>query len=290
MLAKHTLAVAFAAAVSCSAAPAQNHTITAKEVIQRIQKNVGIPWRAETIDGFKAGNPDTPVTGVATTMMATWDVLHKAVASSKNLIITHEPTFYDHFDKAPALERVKDPVLEEKQAYIKQHNLVIWRFHDHWHMRQPDGVTAGVLRWLGWEKALVPESGNRVRLPQSTVAAVAAEVKKKLNANAVRLIGDPRMKVTKAALIVGAAPSAMQMQALERDDVELLIIGETREWETAEYVRDASAQGKRKALIVVGHVPSEQPGMDECARWLKTFVTEVPVEFIPATDPFRPVN
>ena len=28
----------------------------------------------------------------------------------------------------------------------------------------------------------------------------------------------------------------------------------------------------RKALIVIGHVPSEQTGMEECARWLKTFV------------------
>jgi hypothetical protein len=29
--------------------------------------------------------------------------------------------------------------------------------------------------------------------------------------------------------------------------------------------------------------------MGECARWLKTFVTEVPVEFVPAGEPFWPV-
>jgi putative NIF3 family GTP cyclohydrolase 1 type 2 len=265
---------------------AQPHRITAKEVIERIQKNVGVPWRTETIDGFKAGSPDTPVTGIATTMMATWDVLHRAAASGKNLIITHEPTFYDHYDKAPALERANDPVLAAKQAFIREHNLVVWRFHDHWHMRRPDGITTGVVRWMGWEKTLVPDSGNRLRLPETTVGAVASEVKSKLKASGVRIVGDPQMKVTKAALVLGAAPSGMQMQALERDDVDLEIIGETREWETVEYVRDAAAQGKHKALIIIGHVPSEQPGMDECARWLKTFVPEVPVEFVPATDPF----
>ena len=44
--------------------------------------------------------------------------------------------------------------------------------------------------------------------------------------------------------------------------------------------------GKRKAIIVLGHVPSEQAGMEECARWLKGFVKEVPVEFIPTAEPF----
>jgi putative NIF3 family GTP cyclohydrolase 1 type 2 len=287
MFAKDTRVLGLVALSLC-AVPlgAQPRRITAKDVIDRIQKNVGVPWRTETIDGFKAGNPDTPVTGIATTMMATWDVLHRAAASGKNLVITHEPTFYDHYDKAPALERAKDPVLAAKQSFIREHNLVIFRFHDHWHMRRPDGITTGVVRWMGWEKELVPDSGNRVRLPETTVGGIASELKNKLKASAVRIVGDPRMKVTKAALVLGAAPSGMQMQTLERDDVELEIIGETREWETVEYVRDAAAQGKHKALIIIGHVPSEQPGMDECARWMKTFVAEVPVEFIPASDPF----
>jgi len=37
---------------------------------------------------------------------------------------------------------------------------------------------------------------------------------------------------------------------------------------------------------VLGHVISEENGMNECARWLKTFISEVPVEFIPAGEPF----
>jgi hypothetical protein len=45
-------------------------------------------------------------------------------------------------------------------------------------------------------------------------------------------------------------------------------------------------EGKRKALIVIGHIPSEQAGMEECTRWLKTFVTGVKIEFVPAKQPF----
>jgi len=73
---------------------------------------------------------------------------------------------------------------------------------------------------------------------------------------------------------------------LRRDDVEVLAIGEIPEWETVEYVYDAVAERKRKALILLGHIPSEQPGMEYCTEWLKTFVAEVPVEFIATPELF----
>ena len=38
--------------------------------------------------------------------------------------------------------------------------------------------------------------------------------------------------------------------------------------------------------MILGHVPSEEPGMKECAEWLRTFIREVPVEFIASTEPF----
>jgi hypothetical protein len=41
---------------------------------------------------------------------------------------------------------------------------------------------------------------------------------------------------------------------------------------------------------VIGHIPSEQPGMEECSRWLKTFVKDVPIEFVPAKQPFWTVS
>src|SRR5437879_4846914 len=64
------------------------------------------------------------------------------------------------------------------------------------------------------------------------------------------------------------------------------LVGETREWETVEYAADAATEGKRKGLMVLGHVPSEQAGMEECTRWLKTFVKDVPTEFVATRQPF----
>ena len=81
-----------------------------------------------------------------------------------------------------------------------------------------------------------------------------------------------------------------QAEALERDDVQVLLVGETREWETVEYAADAVTQGRQKALIVIGHIPSEQNGMEECTRWLRAFVKQVPLEFVLAKQPFWTVS
>src|SRR5215831_20678460 len=67
---------------------------TAQEIVDRVKAHVGIPWMAQTRDTFKAGEPQTPVTGIAVTMMATMNVLQQAAANRQNLIITHEPTFF----------------------------------------------------------------------------------------------------------------------------------------------------------------------------------------------------
>lgn len=270
-----------------SPALAQQKSLTARQVIERIQAHVGVPWQSDTVDTFKAGNPDTPVTGIAVTMMATLDVLKRAAASGNNLIITHEPTFFSHLDKPDELaEGENDPVLAEKRAFIKDHALIIWRFHDHWHARRPDGIEAGTVRALGWERFQDPANQYLFTVPQTTVEHLAAELKARLGIRIVRVVGESGMKVTRVALSPGAAGFARETSALEMPDVEVLVVGETREWETVEYVADAVTEGKHKALIILGHIPSEQAGMEECSRWLKDFVTEVPVSFVPATEPF----
>ncbi len=260
--------------------------LTAKQVIERIQKEVGVPWHSQTVDTFKAGDPNTPVTGVAVTMMATLDVLQRAAAAGKNLVITHEPTFYSHLDGITELEKRGDPVLAAKEAFIKEHHMVVWRFHDHWHLRQPDGIQVGMVKALGWEKFQNPENPHLFTMPETTLADLAATLKKKLAIQVMRVVGDREMRVTRIGLIPGAAGAETQIKALERGDVEVLVIGEVPEWETVEYVDDAHAAGQRKGLIMLTHIPSEQAGMEECTRWLKGFVTEVPVEFVAAKQPF----
>ena len=286
------IAISLYVLLSASAAFAQDKKeITANEVVERIKKQVGLEWGKDTVDTFKGGDPNTKVTGIATTMMATMDVLQRAAAKGENFIITHEPTYYDHLDTSSQLPQGEnDAVLAQKRKFIEEHHLVVWRFHDYWHMRQPDGILLGVVKQLGWEKFQDAGNPHLFTIPEITVGKLSDQLQAKLGIHVMRVVADRDMKVKRVALSPGSAGFHREVGALEMPDVELLITGESREWETVEYVADAIAEGRHKALIMLSHVPSEQPGMDECAKWLKTFVTEVPIEFVPTKDPFAPLK
>lgn len=257
--------------------------ITARQVIERIQKNVGVQWRSETVDTFKIGNPETIVKGIATSFSATLDVCQRAHAAGKNLLIVHEPTFYNHNDETASLS---GGAYETKRSFIEKNGLVVWRFHDHWHARKPDGILTGMTEALGWEKYRSAEQPRLFSLPSTTLVGLAQNMQSRLNARALRVIGDPQLVVRRVILSPGFNNFPGIQRALDSPDNDVLAIGETREWEGIEYARDCVAAGKKKGLIVLGHVPSEERGMEECARWLKTFVTEVPIEYLPGGDPF----
>ncbi len=273
-----------------SQAPAKAEKIlTANEVIEQIKTHVGVPWQEPTVDTFKAGDPQTGVTGIAVTMMATLDVLQRAATSGQNLVITHEPTFYDHMDNPVQLPQAEDDaVLKQKRQFIAEHHLVIWRFHDYWHRRKPDGIEEGNVHALGWEKYQDPANQYLFTIPETTVAKLAEDLRVKLHAAVPRIAGDREMKVTRVAFSPGSAGFRRETGALEMPEVQVLVAGETHEWETVEYVTDAHTGGRAKALILLGHIASEQAGMEECARWLRTFITTVPIEFVPTADMWAP--
>lgn len=266
---------------ACTFLPAQAaKPLTAREIIAQIKQQSNVSWAGETVDTFKAGNPDTPVTGIATAMMATFDVLRRAADQNANLIITHEPTFYSHLDTTEKFEAANDPVWREKEKFIAEHHLVIWRFHDHWHAMKPDGILRGMADALQWEGNESVTDPNLFSLPRKTVRELARTIQGRIGVKTVRVVGDPELEVTHVALMPGAAGTQRHLQLLRRDDVEVLVIGEVPEWETIEYTSDAAAEGRHKALILVGHVQSEQAGMAYCAAWLKTFIREVPVSYV----------
>jgi putative NIF3 family GTP cyclohydrolase 1 type 2 len=258
--------------------------LTAGGVIDLIKKNVGVPWRDQTVDNIIAGSADTPVTGIATTMMATLDVLQRAAAAGRNMVITHEPTFYSHQD---TLDQLKDDALYQfKRDFLQKKNMVSFHFHDHWHHRATDGIAFGMARELGWDKYKDAENPKLFTFPTLSLAALAKEAQSRLKIRTMRVVGDPQLKVTRAIASWGYCSQFPGIPLLARPDVDVLVVGETREWELVEYAQDLISSGKKKALILLGHVVSEQAGMKYCAEWLRTFIREVPIDFVPAVEPF----
>jgi putative NIF3 family GTP cyclohydrolase 1 type 2 len=256
--------------------------MTARELVVRIQQKLaaqGIAWRTETRDTFKAGNPDTPIRGIATTGMSTFDVLRRAAAAGRNFVITHEPTFYNDKDVTVGLET--DPTYVAKQRFIAGNDLVVWRFHDHAHAMKPDPLVAGSVRTLGWTQYASPTDPRLYVIPTTTLRALATDVARRLNDRALRVVGDPDMKVSRIALGPGYGIPPLTA------DIDVAVGGEVGEaGGNAEYILDGSAAGQPKGMIILGHMMSEDHGMQEVADWLRTFVAELPIEFVPAGEPF----
>jgi putative NIF3 family GTP cyclohydrolase 1 type 2 len=280
-----------ASAAATAQSPGSNtKLVTAQQIVEQIQSQVGVPRREQTVDTFNAGDPETPVTGIAVTMMATFDVLKRAAAGGRNLVITHEPTFYNHQGNTADLEREQDAVFRAKMDFIKSNRMVVWRFHDSWHDRRPDGILTGMVRALGWEAYQQKDPPQVFVMPETTLGALASQIKQSLNAETLRFIGDPSLKISRVALAPGFGGFERNRRLLQRPDVQVEVIGEGHEWEIGGYAADAVTASLGKGLIVIGHIPSEQAGMDECARWLKTFLTDVPVEFVPARHAYTSVK
>ena len=253
-------------------------TFTARQIILEIQKNLNCSWSKETVDTFKSGNQEAVVTGIAVCMFADMETLRKAVANKCNLIIAHEPTFYNHLDNTEFLKN--DPVFQEKNEYIKKNGLIIFRFHDHWHRTVPDGIYVGMIDKLGWKTNQIDNSMLFFKFDEQTVEAFAKKLQEKLEGSQLRIVGDPKMRFTNVALSVGASGSQSHLSLLNNKSTELLVVGESQEWETYQYVLDASMLGMKKAAIFTGHIPSEEAGMEYCAKWMKTFIKSVPIIYV----------
>ncbi len=258
---------------------------TANEVIEAMKSQLTCSWNEETVDTFKSGNPGQIVTGVVCTFTATIDVLNEAVARGCNLIITHEPTYYNHLDTKDLLEN--DPVYEAKQAIIDKHQLIIFRFHDHWHRTIPDGIYVGMINKLKWKSFLVDGETNVFDLHGKKVSEVSEYMEGIFPEAILRVIGDPDLEIIRAAFSAGAPSSSSHIRLLQEENINLIVIGEAREWETIEYVRDAVQAGHSKAVIILGHVASEEAGMAYCAEWMRTFIDDIPIHFVAAGDPFH---
>lgn len=235
----------------------------------------------KTVDALLSGSGDTVLTGIVTTFLATHHVLQKAVDLGANLVISHEGIFYSHHGRVEYFG--DDPVCQHKLQFIEESGLAIFRFHDYLHRYEPDEINEGLVHALGWQAHVKEHQAvsTIVTIPKMTVKDVAEHAKQCLSVPYVRVVGDLNMPCQRIGLLVGyRGGGTLAIPLLEKENLDVVITGEGPEWETPEYVRDAVFQGQHKALLVLGHAASEEPGMKLLAEKLKTLFPTIPVQYI----------
>jgi len=262
-----------------------------KEVTEIVLTLNGAKRVNPTCDQLLAGSWDQRVTKIATTFMATVGVIRKAKEMGCDFIITHEPLYFSGLDKTDWLK--DDSIYQSKKALIEDSQISIWRYHDHMHMGNGDLIYDGLLDVLGWQNYLVkglPHPHCYV-IPPTTVSNLVKFFKKTLGMKVIQIIGEPKMKCSRVGILVGGGSlglgrEEMPAELMKEQQLDVMVCGEITEWTLSAYVRDAAALGFNKAMIVVGHERSEEPGMKELPKRLQPLLGGIPVHFIDAEEPF----
>jgi len=254
-------------------------SIKVKDVVKQLEspaENV-----ESKVDSLIFGDENDEVKGILVSFIASQYVIEYAQKIGANLIISHEGIFFSHTTNERILK--DNEVYTEKLELIKQSEISIYRFHDYVHKYNPDQIAEGLVQKLNWNsyvEAYKPIS-TILTIPPMSGEEIAKYVKDKLDIPFVRVVGDLASSYSRIGLLVGyRGGGETAIPLFEKEDLDLIIIGEGPEWETPEYVRDAVFQGKKKALIMLGHAVSEEPGMEFAANLLQYHFPSIPVTFL----------
>jgi putative NIF3 family GTP cyclohydrolase 1 type 2 len=119
-----------------------------------------------------------------------------------------------------------------------------------------------------------------------SIQAIVNLAKAKLGISTVRLVGKVSQQCRTIYLAFGYMDSKRQIAAIQEYKPDLILSGETREWETVERVRDGLLMGQKTSLLVLSHSVSEEAGMEYAAKWLQPKVPGIKIMHIASTNPF----
>ena len=221
------------------------------------------PWVnfENTVDTVKIGDPSKPVIRAGVCWYPAIDTIRAALADACDLLITHEPTFWEH--AAPEQQwRTKAPGIAKREL-LEKSGMVVLRVHDSWDNWPDIGIRDAWARGLGLTRRI--KEGSLLRWhalyevePQTLrqfARYVAARIAP-LAEDAAQVMGDPDRIVSRPSLGVGCAcPDAEMVEA--GSDVCIVCYDGAGYWNVRERLVEMGA-----AVITVEHGTSEMWGLE----------------------------
>jgi len=229
------------------------------------QLGTWMDW-SRTVDGFRFGDPETEVTGIAVAWKPYWADLRRATELGCSLFVGHESIFREGSmqpgDESPAAT----PPEQGKAAWLRESGLVVYRCHDLWDLFPDLGVRDSWARGLGFPGAPLAESGfSRIEdVSGRTFGSLAADIAARvapLGQSGVLAAGDPSQPVTRLALASGA--SALETVLDLGADVILCYDDYFRQVRDGALLRDIGVP-----YLVVNHGTLEEWGLRNLAQYL----------------------
>jgi putative NIF3 family GTP cyclohydrolase 1 type 2 len=264
------------AVISCSET---RKSLTAGEVNQYLN-SLGTEWvdLSKTVDTFKSGAPEDEVKGIAVGWMSYTQALEQALELGCNLFVTHEPTYYDHWDKDEKIFRFESA--RKKREFIEKSGLTIIRCHDVWDQYPEIGIPTGWGKFLELGEPVdgsgyyyvYDGKGQTAGLIAGKIAARVAE----LGQPGVQFIGPEDKPVNRIVLGTGAITPMFQFIEEFRADMAICSDDGFTYWRHGAFAIDSHFP-----VAIVNHPVSEEYGMKLLAEHLAEKYPQVPVHHIP---------
>ena len=225
-----------------------------------------------TVDRITAGDPRRVIKKLAVCWLPFRSAILKAKKMGANVIVTHEPVFFDHWDLDGKFKN--DPETAAKKKRIEELGMTIIRCHDVWDRMPEIGITSAWANFLGLFNLIGSTGFSRAYAVKEQSAAslakwFAAKVRK-LGQKTVPFYGDPKRRVRTVGIGTGCT-SPFEILSLGVDAV-ITVDDVIRSW-----TEGSHAESTGTPLLAVNHGVSEEPGMVTLAAFLKRKFPAIPV-------------
>lgn len=275
--------------------------LTGRTAELMLRAALGHPMTTAMYEGFCAGNTQWLVEGVAVCYAPTLEILRRAAAEKKTLILSREHPFFLHgglhyvygTDGQEAAMK-DDPVVRAKREIITASRLMVHRCGFAWDQFRPQAQSQALARALGLAPHASPP-GDRGRgvvcdVPRTTIAGLAQIAADRLKARRPRVVGDPQTSVSRVAVLAGETDPTPALAALLADPkIDGVITGAGGVVDEVDgaigYFQDVVGSGREIAMLAIGHGPSHAPGVADMAQYLTKVFADRQVEYWSTPDP-----
>lgn len=248
-----------------------------------VEKMIGFtPERFDgenTCDRYIVGDENKEVSRVAVTMFATKETIEEAARWGAQLLIVHEPVYYNHWD-----DRFPTEFAVKKKEMLEENGIAVFRFHDGAHAMLPDLICAGNLHYAGLKGTFTRGkyfAVNNFELEQEMTARELAKLfEERIGIKRIKIAGAADKPGRKLACCFGT-PGHIEEELKENDFV---LVGEICEWHIGEMARDYASFGSNKAVLVMSHLGSEKAGMKYLAEMITERVPELECRYFENED------
>ena len=231
----------------------------------------------KTVDRVIYGNPEVEVQGIAVAWMPYRDTVLRAGELSANVMVTHEPTFYDHWDLDGKLANVPESMA--KRELIEGEHITIIRCHDVWDALPDIGIP---FAWGDFLELGPPVGGERFynvyEVPTCSAREFTLQMSEKtrqLGQPTLGFYGDPDRQIQRVGLGTGCISNPFTLYEMGAD-LAISVDDVVRAWVAGEWCHDTG-----NPLVVVNHCVAEEPGMVTLANYLQKTFSDLPIHHIP---------